>query len=389
LPETPDLLAQELQLQLRLGTFLAYTEGYASAGSERAYQRANEICRQVGDASALFESVGGLLRISLWRGESRIAHELARQFLQIAEQTGDPIRVGIAQSALGQMLFFMAEPLDALRHVKLAMELCRAKWHDALLPVYGLHVEVICVGLMANLLQFLGHPDQASRYADELEEFIRGDPHPLAAIGALWGATVFHQMRGDAELVSEQAESLVRRCGAHGPADWIPMGETVRDWALVVQGRAATSVTRDGRGAVSSGVYDTYALSVAADTLRRLGRAAEARVVLRRALAEAQRKGPGWCDAELHRLDGELRPDAAEAEACFQKALALARCQHAKSWELRAALSLGELWRQQGKVDEARAIVSETYAWFTEGFDSPDLKRARDFLLEPSQRGRA
>jgi DNA-binding winged helix-turn-helix (wHTH) protein len=380
LPETPERLAQELQLQLRLGTFLAYTEGYAAAGSEVAYHRANEICRQVGDASALFESVGGLLRISLWRGETRVARELAGRLIQIAEQTGDPIRIGIAHSALGQQLYFQAEPIDALRHAKLGLELCRANWYDALLPVYGIHMGVISLGLMANILQFLGHLDQASHYGDELDEIIRGDSHPLAAIGALWGAATFHQMRGDAERLSDVAEALVRRCTAHGPADWVPLGELVRDWALVVQGRAALGVTRDDGGSASSGVFDTYALGVAADTLRRLGHAAEARVVLRRAFAAAHHKGPGWCDAELHRLDGELRADAAEAEACFRQALAVAQRQHAKPWELRAAMSLGELWRRQGREDEARAIVSDTYAWFTEGFDTPDLIRARGFL---------
>lgn len=389
LPETQERLSQELLLQLRLGTLLAYTEGYASAGSEGAYRRAHEICRQVGDAPALFESVGGLLRISVARGEATIARALAGQLLQIADQTGDPIRVGIAHSALGQLLFFQAEPLDALRHVKLALELCRANWHDALLPVYGLHFGVIIVGLMASILQIIGHPDEASRYGDELEEFIRGDSHPLAAIGALWGAAVFHQMRGDAERVSELAEALVRRCNAHGPEDWIPLGEALCGWALVAQGRAAVGVTSGRSRAEGPGVFETYALGLAADVHRRLGRAAEARDVLRQAFAATQRNGPGWYDAELHRLDGELRPDSAQAEACFRQALELARFQHAKSWELRAAMSLGELWRRQGKEDEARAIVSETYGWFTEGFDTPDLKWARAFLHAPSERDEA
>ncbi len=389
LPETSERLAQELLLQLRLGTLLAYTEGYASASSERAYHRANEICQHAGDARALFESVGGLFRISLWRGEARIARELGFRLLQIAEQTEDPIRIGIAHSALGQLLLFQAEPVDALRHTTLGLELCRENWHDGLLPVYGLHMEVVSMGVMANALQFLGHPDQASRYGDELEEFTRGDIHPLAAIGALWGAAMFRQMRGDAERVSQLAEALVSHCAAHGPADWIPLGEAVRCWALVAQGRAAVGVTSGGIGAETAGIFDTYALGLAADTLSRLGRAAEARDALRQAFAAAQRNGPGWCDAELHRLDGELRLDPAEAEACFRQALELARSQRAKSWELRAALSLGELWRRQGKEGEARAIVSETYDWFTEGFDSPDLKRARAFLSAPSDRDEA
>ncbi len=385
LPGTRERLGQELTLQLRLGTLLAYTEGYASAGSEVAYQRAYEICQQVGDAPALFESVGGLLRISLARGEAKITRELAEQFLQIADQTEDPIRVGIAHSVLGQVLFLQGEPGDALQHMQIGLDLCRANWHDALLPVYGLHFGVIIVGLMANIHQVLGHPDTASRYRDELDEFIRGETHPLAAAGALWGAALFHQVRGDAERVSELAEALVRRCTAHGPRDWIPLGETLRVWALVVQGRATPGVTRDLSRAERVGVFATYILYLVADRHRRQGRSAEARAVLREAFAAAQSHGPGWYDAELHRLDGELRPEPAEAEACFRQALEIARSQRAKSWELRAALSLGELWRRQGKEDEAQALVAESYDWFTEGFDSPDLRRARDFLSAQSE----
>src|SRR5262249_433804 len=147
LPNTPERLSRELQLELRLGTLLAYTEGYASAGAERAYRRANEIC-PVEDAPAQFEAVGGLFRIALFRGEATIGRRLGDEFIRIAERTKDPIRLGIAHQALGQLLIHQGEPLDALRHVKIALELCRANWHDALMPRYGLHFEVILMGSM-------------------------------------------------------------------------------------------------------------------------------------------------------------------------------------------------------------------------------------------------
>ena len=278
--------------------------------------------------------------------------------------------------------------------LKLGVALSRTHWHDALLPVYGLHLGVSGVGVMANDLQLLGHPDQASRCADELAEVIRADTHPLASIGALWGTACFYQLRGDAARALEPAEALMRQCTAHGPADWVHFGEALHGWALVVQGQAALGVARvhsgaEGLRSTGAGSLEPYVLGLAADAHRRLGEAAEARAVLLRAFAAAKRNGPGLYDAELHRLDGELRLDSAEAEACFRQALEVARSQHAKSWELRAAMSLGDLWRGQGKEDEARAIVSETYGWFTEGFDTPDLKRARAFLHAPSERDEA
>jgi tetratricopeptide (TPR) repeat protein len=388
LPETNERLAQELQLQLRLAQLIAYTEGYDSASSERAYRRAHEICAEVGDSAAHFESVGGLFRIAAFRGEAQLARDLARQFLRIAEETKDPIRVGNAHLSLGQMLLFQGEPVDALRHLKRALELCRANWNDALLPAYGLHFEVIILGTMAAILQVLGHPDQASRFLGELESFLRGDAHPLTETGALWGVAMLRQMRGDAAPVTELAEIMLRRCATYGPKDWIPLGEAWLSWGLAAQGKFDDSANRR-RGMEVSGVFRTYALAIAADGHRRLGQVAEARAVLGQAFAAARSFGPGWYDAELHRLDGELRLEPVEAEACFRRALELARSQHAKSWELRAALSLGELWRRQGKEGDARAIVAGSYDGFTEGFDTPDLKSARAFLSSPSHRDEA
>jgi tetratricopeptide (TPR) repeat protein len=385
LPDTPERLSQELQLQLRLGTLIAMTEGYGSAGTAGAFRRAHEICRQVGDAPALFDSLGGLLRFFLLKGEAKIARDLAGQLLQIAEQTEDPTRLMVAHTALGQMLLLHGELVDALRHAKLGLALSRTHWRDALFPVYGLHLGVAGVGVMANVLQLLGHPDQASRHADELAEVIRADTHPLASIGALWGTACFYQLRGDAARTLEPAEALMRKCTAHGPADWVHFGEALHGWALVVHGEAALGVKRvrrgaEGLGSTGAGSLEPHVLGLAADAHRRLGEIAEARALLLQAFAAAKRNGPGWYDAELHRLDGELRLDLAEAEACFRQALELARSRGAKIWELRAALSLGELWRRQGKNEEAQAIVLETYGWFTEGFDTPDLKRARAFL---------
>jgi DNA-binding winged helix-turn-helix (wHTH) protein/tetratricopeptide (TPR) repeat protein len=383
-PESSERLAHELQLQLRLGQLLAYTEGYESAASEHAYRRAHEICAHVGDSAAQFQCVGGLFHISAFRGEARLARELASQLLQIAEQTKDPIRVGYAHLSLGQMLLLQGEPVDALRHMELALELCRANWNDDLLPVYGLHFEVVILGTLAAILQLLGHPGRASRYGEELSDFLREDAHPLTATGALWGVVMLRQMRGDAASVTDLAESLLRRCATYGPKDWIPLGESWLKWGLAAQGRIVDP-TSCASGLKVAGVFDAYALGMTADGHRRLGRVAEARDSLREAFAAAERYGPGWYDAELHRLDGELRLDADEAEACFRQALAIARSQRAKSWELRAAMSLGELWRRQGKDDEARALVQETYGCFTDGFDSPDLERARSFLRAPSE----
>ena len=382
--DTPQRLVQEAQLQLRLGTLLALTEGYTSAGATGAFRRAHEICRQIGDAPGLFDSVGGLFR-SFMTQDSKISRALGEQLLQIAEQSCDRTRLMAAHSVLGQSLLFGGELVDSLAHEKLGRELSHEHWNDDLLPVYGVHLGLNCVSVMASACQLLGHPDQASRFCDELLEGIGEHSHPFVSAQALWGAAFFHQIRGDAARVWEFADALLRRAPPQAPPELLRFAEVWLGWALIVRGQPAAGLTRVRSGVASFfgvgvALFEPYALGLLADGHLRLGRVQEARAALDQALAVAERNGPGWYDAELHRLDGELRIEPEEAEACFRQALEVAGRQHAKSWELRAALSLADLWRRQGRESEARELVSETRGWFTEGFDTPDLRQARTFL---------
>jgi predicted ATPase len=127
-----------------------------------------------------------------------------------------------------------------------------------------------------------------------------------------------------------------------------------------------------------------YAHWLRGDAMFYLGEFIPARAHLEQALAVVD-KGDFWYEAELHRIKGELLlhqavPDASQAETCFQQALAVARRQQAKSWELRAAMRLSRLWQQQGKRAAARQMLAEVYSWFTEGFDTPDLQEAKTLL---------
>jgi predicted ATPase len=213
----------------------------------------------------------------------------------------------------------------------------------------------------------------------------------MAAVNAFYGATMFHQFRGDAERVLEFADRSWRLGSKHGLGEGLALADVHRGWALSVQGQSHEGIALARAGAemlrrAGALMYLPYVLGLLADASRSAGHVAEARQSLNEALETVTRNGPGWYDAELHRLDGELKltpshPGATdEAETSFGRAIAIARRQQAKSWELRAALSLARLWRQQGQEREARQLVSETYSWFTEGFDTPDLRAARAFV---------
>jgi predicted ATPase len=124
-----------------------------------------------------------------------------------------------------------------------------------------------------------------------------------------------------------------------------------------------------------------------ADAHARLGQFDDAWRCIGEGMAASDASKESWCDADIHRLAGDIvllssQPDAAKAEAYFERALAIARAQQAKSWELRAATSMARLWRDQGKRDKARELLAPVYGWFTEGFDTPDLKQAKALLNE-------
>jgi predicted ATPase len=182
----------------------------------------------------------------------------------------------------------------------------------------------------------------------------------------------------------------------HGFSLWLAASQVMRGWALAEQGEAAGGITLLRQGltawaATGIGTYRTYYLALLAEALGKEGKIEEGLDVLAEALALMHRTGESFHGAELHRLQGEflLRQQAAEgacreAEACFRRALTIARRQQAKSLELRAVMSLSRLYRQQGRPAEAHPLLAETYGWFREGFDTPDLREAKALLEDAS-----
>jgi DNA-binding winged helix-turn-helix (wHTH) protein/tetratricopeptide (TPR) repeat protein len=396
LPDTPRRRRQELPLQVGRGTLMALTGGYGSPQAHAAFERAYDICRQVGDTPELLESAFGLCRVFWVRGELARAREIAERMQSMVADGTDPIRTMAARTALGSALLGQGEWTGAVAAFRLAIDLSSSHWHDGLLGVYASDLEVVSLSSMANCLQISGYPDQASRHTDESLRIGGLRSHPIAQGASMWAAALFYQMRGDLVRLEECAGAL-SRLGAE-LIEFHVFANIFGGCALVLRGQAASGIElmRAGAGMLRhAGValYELYALGLLATGYRTLGDRAEARRVITEALALAGRAGPNFYDPELHRIDGEIWLDSgqpgsvAAAEQSFARAIAIARRQSAHSWELRAALSLGRLRRQQGDEHAARALVSDTYAWFTEGFDTPDLKAARAFLSGAAESG--
>lgn len=225
----------------------------------------------------------------------------------------------------------------------------------------------------------------------------------MSLAGAWHFAAVVHQFRSEGQAAQERAEAAIALSSKQGFAFFSAMGSIERGWALVEQGQREEGITQMDQGlmayhATGAELYRPYFLALLAAAHAKVGQVEQSLAALVEALALVDKTGARFIEAELYRLKGELlltqegsrlqavgrRKKPKEAEGCFLRAIEIAQRQQAKSLELRAATSLARFWRQQGKQKEAHAMLAEIYNWFTEGFDTKDLREARVLLAELS-----
>ena len=203
-------------------------------------------------------------------------------------------------------------------------------------------------------------------------------------------AAILSQQRREAVATQARADAVMAWAAEHGFGQRIAQGRLLKGWALAMQGGAAAGVAhiQQGLEAVQGTglkLYRPYLLALLAEAYGQAGQPEAGLTALAEACTLVEATEERWWEAEVYRLQGELlrqlpRPDAGQAESCFQQALHVARRQQAKALELRATLSCSHLWLTQGKRDEARVLLAPIYGWFTEGFDTADLQEARALL---------
>jgi predicted ATPase len=234
----------------------------------------------------------------------------------------------------------------------------------------------------------LGYPEQALRKSHETLTLARSLSRPYYRVHALYFAALVHQFRREEHLTQERAEAAMALCAEQGYAHYLAAATILRGWAQAAQGQNEVGLAHLRRGLAAvqaTGAVRTYPSGLLAERYWQTGQAKEGLRLLAEALAMVDKNGERWWAAELFRLRGELLlqqdvSDMLQAETCFWQALDIARRQQAKSWELRAAMSLNRLWQRQGKRTEAYEVLAEAYGWFTEGFDTADLQEAQALL---------
>lgn len=393
LPITMERQHRELDLQIALGAALATTRGWADAGVAAAHTRARELCRTLGNMPRHFWSLRGLWNFYVGRGELRTARGLAEQMLALARQTGVPLLLALAYVSLGMTWHFLGAPTRARMYLGQGFALHDPAQHQAPTRLHDAqHAYVAGRSYMMYLLWVLGLPQQARALLQETLGQATVWAYPANTAFVLAFATILQQICRDLQATRTQAEALLELATAQGFPHWGAMATVLRGWSLVRHGQGEAGLEQIRHGLQvwkATGIVTAtpYLLSLLADAQRTLGHREAARAALAEAQALVKTTGERWWEAELHRLTGELlllqddAPCQADvAEAYLQQALAVSHRQQAKALELRAATSLAHLWQQQGKRAEARALLAPIYAWFTEGFDTPDLQEARALL---------
>ncbi|MCH8196886.1 MAG: adenylate cyclase, partial [Proteobacteria bacterium] len=395
LPETPEHARRELGLHLTLGPALMAIKGWMVPEVEQAYLRARTLCRQVGEPAQLFTVTWGLWLHYQQAGQLKTAQGLADEVLALAEGQADPAFRLQAHHAAWTTHYRLAEFSACREHTEQGFALYNIDEHRSHAFLYGGHDPGVCCQVhAATSLWFLGYADQALEQAHDAVALAKRLSHPFSLTLAQLYVALVHQFRREAELAQERAEATIALCAEQGFAQISTQGAIMRGWAVAARGQVEMGIAEMHRGlsalrATGAGAHRPYFLALLSEAYGHTGQAEEGLSPLAESLDLIETGNVRTWEAELHRLKGELllarsAKNAAEAEGCFDQAIAVARRQLAKSLELRAATSLARLWQGQGKIAEADDLLSPVYGWFTEGFETADLRDARALLDELS-----
>jgi class 3 adenylate cyclase/predicted ATPase len=391
LPDTPERARTELALQTTLGPALMATRGYGAPEVARAYERARDLCEQVGEPGELFPVLWGLWLLNLGRGRHAESRRFGEECLALARRIGDSGLLMEAHVALCVTLFLLGEFALARSHGEEGVALYDPAQHRGLAFRYGnFDAGVAGRAYLGYTLWALGHPDQAVKNDGDARALVQTLNHPYTHSRHFNWSGILHQLRRDAPTVLERSEAAVPLAAKHGLALVLAVAPIMRGWALAMQGRGAEGLALIRQGleayrATGAEFQRPHFVALLAEVHGTLGQAAEGLAALGEARAAMEESGERYYEAEIYRLEGEVllaqEPPAEDtAEACFRGALETARRQQARSLELRAATSLARLWQRRGKPEEARQALAEIYASFTEGFKAPDLEAARSVL---------
>ncbi|PWT86080.1 MAG: hypothetical protein C5B58_02005 [Acidobacteria bacterium] len=391
MPDDPERASQELAMLSVLGRSLANVKGWAAVELEPVYTRARELCRQIRDPGLVLRVLHGQWLMRWWKYELSAALELADELLAAAGQMRDPAMLLVGNQERGATLLALGELASANEHLEKAVVVFDPRQPLASL-VDGLRMASISFSYYC--LYGLGYPDRAWARSREMLELAERSSHSVILTSAWCEAAAHHLLAGDSILAHRYAENAMARAEEMGFVTLLSQATTWHGAALIAQGRHEEGVAGLRAGIsgwrATGGTPNARVLSLLAVGLGKLGRPKEGLQMVDEGFACIATSGGQISSPYLHIARGELllldnSSAATEAERCFRKAIEIARRQSARSPELRASATLARLLNGQGRRDEARAMLADIYNWFTEGFDTADLKDAKTLLDELSE----
>jgi class 3 adenylate cyclase/predicted ATPase len=399
LPATAALRREQIKLQVALITPLLHVKGYAAPETKVAAERARLLIEQ---AEALGEPPQDPLLLfsvlySFWVANyaafnGDVMRELAAQFLTLAEKQGATVPLMIGHRLMGMSLLNTDDIAESRVHFDRAIALYDPTEHRPLAARFGQDVAVAILSFRSVALWLLGYPEAALADTDHALKHAREIGHAATLMYAPASTSWTFIHCGNYATANAQLDEVVALADEKGALFWKAIGTMVQGCVLAMTGKASDAIHVITSGATAlrstgSTMWLPLCLSYLATAHAELGQFNDAWRCMGEATTAMETTKERWFEAEVNRMAGEIalmssEPDAVKAEAYFERALAVARVQQAKSWELRAAMSMARLWRDQGKRDEARDLLAPVYGWFTEGFDTLDLKEAKALLDE-------
>jgi class 3 adenylate cyclase/predicted ATPase len=381
---------QELDLQITLGHALMAAKGLAAPEPGEALARARYLCELLAQPQQLGMVLRGQFLFGVVRGELDQAERHAEEMLHLGEARNDAMWACFGSLSIGNTRHFTGKLVDARAYLENALSLCDPTFRRFSPSPEDTYVQILI--FLSRTLLYLGYVDQARLRRDEaLAEARRLSPYNLVfALCFAWYGDWASEGVESAPARLQSAEKVLAISAEQGFAMWSPVGNIMRGWSLGVVGQAAEGIPLmlkgiDDVSATGCNILIPLFLMVLAQVYGTAGQPEEGLKRLAKAAKLVETTRERWAEAEMHRLRGTLllsMHDQAAAEDSFHKALAVAQRQNAKFWELRAAMSMARLWRDQGKREAARDLLAPVYGWFTEGFDTRDLKEAKALLGE-------
>ena len=389
LPESLGRTRQELGLQLALGQASALGKGWTSPEADQAFSRARTLCEAIGDTSEVFPALWGVWASLDVTGRMLEARDVAEDFLARARRLGDTAALVEGNRIVGEMALRLGDPMRACVHLEEGLRHYDPAAHRSNIALYGQDSGMTNLVYLGIARWLLGYPDQGLQKPRDGLALATQLAHPFSIAWAHYFEGLLQIQRRDWRLARRSADAFLAISVEHGFLFWQMQARLACGITDAFGGRdESIALVRQliaDHCAVGAEVHLTFSMAMLAGACHEMGQIDSGLSVAEEGLALVEKNEERFWEADLHRVKGELlmaQGATAAGESCQERAIEIARHQQARSLELRAATSLARLWQSEGKRKEAYDLLAPVYNWFTEGFDTKDLKEAKALLDE-------